>query len=257
MVGPASSQREGDGEAVTFPPVEGLQKLWRAWQSWQQAGLGGDPTGDIFCEPSLVVTKGQRSAGMPHGWRGRESIGGKYIWLWAGQIHWSNPGRRRAWLSCRQTRKLHACCLQPSTAGLQPPVLTPRVGKWAGQWEENWPDHPFAVLPRGCINPAAKAQQPGSGGGTRLVSPNGPLSPNPRRYFSSRRRSLSRALPHPCQSRLGFGSKMGCSRSSPCIAGSGEDFVGEAVPKKTQEKPQTNPLLQINYKLNLFPLQKD
>jgi len=57
----------------------------------------------------------------------------------------------------------------------------------------------------------------------------------------------------PCQ----FGSKMGCSRSSPCIAGSGEDFVGEAVPKKTQEKPQTNPLLQINYKLNLFPLQKD
>lgn len=29
-VGPALSQREGDGEAITFPSAEGLKRLWHA-----------------------------------------------------------------------------------------------------------------------------------------------------------------------------------------------------------------------------------
>lgn len=54
--------------------------------------------------------------------------------------------------------------------------------KRAMWWEENWPDQPLTVLPRDRVNPAEKAQLPGSGG-TCLISLTCPFSLNPYRYF--------------------------------------------------------------------------
>lgn len=111
---PASSQQERYGEAITFPSVEGLQKLWCAQQGWQQHGLGDDPKGNVLPEPSPTVTRDQRSAGIPRVWRGCKSIGGQTLTSSYGLVRslgQTQVGKERGFPASRQENHTpaHVC----------------------------------------------------------------------------------------------------------------------------------------------------
>lgn len=106
---PASSQQERYGEAITFPSVEGLQKLWCA-----QHGLGDDPKGNVLPEPSPTVTRDQRSAGIPRVWRGCKSIGGQTLTSSYGLVRslgQTQVGKERGFPASRQENHTpaHVC----------------------------------------------------------------------------------------------------------------------------------------------------
>lgn len=111
---PASSQQERYDEAITFPSVEGLQKLRCAQQGWQQSGLGDDPKGNVLPEPSPTVTKGQRNAGIPRVWRGCKSIGGQTLTSGCGLVRslgQTQVGKERGFTASRQENHTpaHVC----------------------------------------------------------------------------------------------------------------------------------------------------
>lgn len=212
-------------------------------------------------EPFRAVPRHQRSAGISSGWRGCESVGGKS----SGRVSWSNPSG----LFHQQTRKSHACSLQLHRAGLELQVCAPEAGwvdsmikkifpnlnmeKWAMGWEENWPDHSLAMLPRDYIILAKKAQLPSSGG-TCLISLTCLFSwilKDIFHLFIMQEKSQQELLPIPAPSVLGVRWDTATHHSvRRHTSGCRGDFTGVAVPKKA---PQINSFLQNN----LFHLQKN